>query len=106
MLFRSLVAELSGGSMGRAAQYCGDDLQGRIDAVTGLIEGATSITPSDGMAVAAALRGDRDEAVEVLEPALVVLRELVRLATGTTGYRQSLRQGQRVGRGGCRRAGL
>jgi len=72
-----LVASLSGGSVERGAGYLGEELTERIERVMALAEGATSQLPLDGMAVAAGLRGDRDEVLAVLELLVVVLDEVL-----------------------------
>jgi DNA polymerase-3 subunit delta' len=77
-----LVASLSEGSVERAVGYLGDELGDRIERVMALAEGAVSQLPLEGMAVAAGLRGDRDEVLAVLELLVVVLDEVLWVATG------------------------
>jgi len=77
-----LVASLSEGSVERAAGYLGEELAGRIERVMTLAEAAASQLPLEGMAVAAGLRGDRDEVLAVLELLVVVLDEVLWVATG------------------------
>ncbi len=73
----AVVAALCSGSMERAARYTGEDLAERMQAVTALLRSASDNTPQNAMAIAAALRGDRDETLAVLELMLQVLDELM-----------------------------
>jgi DNA polymerase-3 subunit delta' len=77
-----LVAALGGGSLERSSGLLGEELADRIDAVLALAEGARSPLPIDGLAVAAGLRGDREEALAVLELLLIVLGEVQWIGAG------------------------
>ncbi len=72
-----VIAALCAGSMERASRYTAEDLAQRMQAVTALMRSADDNTPQDAMAIAAALRGDRDETLAVLELMLQVLDELM-----------------------------
>jgi DNA polymerase-3 subunit delta' len=80
-----VVASLSAGSMERASRYTGEDLAQRMQSVTSLLRSATDDTPEDAMAIAAALKGDRDETLAVLELMLQVLDELLWLRSNPSG---------------------
>ncbi len=80
-----VVATLCAGSMERASRYMGEDLAERMQAVTSLLRSAADNTPRDAMAIAAALRGDRDETLAVLELMLQVLDELLWLRSNPSG---------------------
>ena len=77
-----IVAALSAGSMDRADRYAGEDLPERLARVSDLLAGAGDVTPERGLAAAASIRGDRDEAEALLGLALLVLQEALRGEAG------------------------
>ncbi len=89
-----VLAALSGGSLDRAMACAGEDIDGRLGRVLSLLEGAAGTTPGPGLDVSAALRGEREEALAVLDLALLVLHELLRLRAGggTEGEAPGLRE--------------
>ncbi|MDD5309813.1 MAG: DNA polymerase III subunit delta' [Deltaproteobacteria bacterium] len=94
----SVVAMLAEGGMDRAARYLGEDLEARIEAAFDLFAGATEETPMKGLAAAAALKGDRDEVVAVLDLMLVILGEVAFLRSADAWDRQALGAlGERLG---------
>lgn len=77
----SLLASLSRGSMETAMQYRSEEVSGRIDVVSYLIDGASSRIPENALNAAAQLR-DRGEAIAVLELLLFVMEDLLKLRAG------------------------
>lgn len=77
-----LVSSLAQGSMEKAAGYAEEEMESRLDIVGSLLSAAVDNTPASAMGAAAELRGDRDGTAAVLELAVIVLEELMWLATG------------------------
>jgi DNA polymerase-3 subunit delta' len=92
-----VLAALSGGSLDRALSWAGEDIDGRLDRVLSLLEGAAGTTPGPGLDVTGALRGEREEATAVLELALRVLHELLWLRTGGLADGAGSGLGERLG---------
>ncbi len=77
----AVAASLSNGSMAQAATYLSEDLSGRMELALGLVEGSTAPTPKMGLAVAAQMAGQRNEALRLLELVMIVTGEILWLLT-------------------------
>ncbi len=81
-----VVAALASGSLDAAFRYSGDELESRIATALCLLEGAFNQTPEKAMDAAGGIRGDRTEAIAVLELMLHLLEALLEAAAAGTPF--------------------
>jgi DNA polymerase III subunit delta' len=72
-----VAAALSEGSLARASQHLGDELDALLEVVIEMLSGAASMTPERALKAAESLRGDRGRTIAALELALSVLGEIL-----------------------------
>jgi DNA polymerase-3 subunit delta' len=77
-----VAAALSGGSMTRAAQHLGEELDALLEIVVELLSAGAEKTPERALRAAEALRGDREKTRAALELALAVLDEVLYAQSG------------------------
>jgi DNA polymerase III subunit delta' len=77
-----VAAALSGGSLARAAQHLGEELDSLLEIVVELLSASAEKTPERALKALEALRGDREKTVATLELALSVLDEILFAQSG------------------------
>jgi len=77
-----VAAALSGGSLARAAQHLGEELDALLEIVVELLSASGEKTPERALRAAEVLRGDREKTVAALELALSVLDEILYAQSG------------------------
>jgi DNA polymerase-3 subunit delta' len=77
-----VAAALSGGSLSRAAQHLGEELDALLEIVVELLSASAEQTPERALRAAELLRGDREKTVAALELALAVLGDILFCQSG------------------------
>ncbi|MCK9461287.1 MAG: DNA polymerase III subunit delta' [Proteobacteria bacterium] len=77
-----VAAALSGGSLARATQHVGEELDALLEIVVELLSASAEKTPERALRASEALRGDREKTVAALELALAVLEEVLLARSG------------------------
>jgi len=78
-----VAASLSGGSLVRASQHVGEELDALLEIVVEMLSASTTTTPERALKAAESLRGDREKTIAALELALSVLDEILFTRSGS-----------------------
>jgi DNA polymerase-3 subunit delta' len=79
-----VAAALSGGSLVRARQHVGEELDALLEIVVEMLSASAEKTPERALKAAESLRGEREKTVATLELALTVLGEILFARCGTS----------------------